>query len=273
MSGFETPEISVEAGRPVFLYQFTLGSTVYRRASGEDTVTADSADWEGSQISHSAIEVSPEARTQTITVTMPSTDSFPQRYVNSVPSTRASLKIYKLHRGDTSAETYLLFSGIVRTVQWGDNGRVAKILVKPIEGAMDKSVPRLGFSSQCPLMLFDANCKAVRASFLFNGTAASVSGNEVTVTGLDASKTVGWATGGELVVTTTGERRLIKEHKATDIVVLNFPFDASPLNQSVEVAAGCDRTLGTCQTKFSNEINFGGSAFVPGRNIFATGLK
>jgi uncharacterized phage protein (TIGR02218 family) len=78
--------------------------------------------------------------------------------------------------------------------------------------------------------------------------------------------------GGEIVRTSDGERRLIVQQIGT-LLTLNFPFKDMDVGDSVEVFAGCDRTVETCKAKFSNVVNFGGHPLIPPINVFNEGLK
>ena len=51
------------------------------------------------------------------------------------------------------------------------------------------------------------------------------------------------------------------------------PFGVDVTGLNLQIFAGCNHELtGDCANKFQNAINFGGFAFVPNKNIFATGL-
>jgi uncharacterized phage protein (TIGR02218 family) len=254
---YDAEETSVESGQPVELYEIRLGVDVFRYASGEDDIVVSANTWTAIPLKRSSIPISPEARTQPIEVTMPASNTFAQKYVASIPVSQATLQIFRVHRGDLT-DTVLLFKGVVKTV-------------KPVEGALAKAMPRIDFGAQCSHMLYDARCKVAPGAFRYQGTVATVSGSTITVTGLDGSKGVGWATAGE-VVRANGDRRLIIRHTATDTLQLLFPFEDTPLGETVDVFAGCDHSLATCQSKFANELNFGGTPFVPNKNPFITGL-
>lgn len=68
----------------------------------------------------------------------------------------------------------------------------------------------------------------------------------------------------------------IKEHQysvangAELILVLPMPYDIN-VSDNVTLTRGCDKTIGTCQSKFSNVLNFRGEPHVPGLDkIFET---
>lgn len=267
---YDAEETGVESGRPVELYEIRLGIETFRYSSGEDDIVVSGNTWEALPLQRGNIPISPEARTQPIEVTMPASNEFAQKYTASIPSSQATLQIFRVHRGDLT-DTALLFKGVVKSVKFEDAGSQATLLVVPVEGGLAKAMPRIDFGGQCGHMLYDARCKVVAGSFRYQGTAGGVSGATLTVAGLDASKGAGWATAGEVVLA-SGDRRMIIRHTATDTLQLLFPFEEDPTGQTVDVYAGCDHTIGTCESKFSNEENFGGCPFVPNRNPFTSGL-
>lgn len=273
MSTFEDLEISVESSRPIELFEIRYGSSSYRYASGEDTITAGGFDWEGLSISRGRLGLGPSQRSQTLEIRLPANNIFVQKYASNVPGNRATVLVYRIQRGDLSVETRLLFKGLLRTVEFVKKTQEAVLFVMPIEGGFGKEIPRLPFTIQCPLMLFDLNCKVIRANFLYTGSVSVVSSNVITVPGLDASKGVGWATAGDVYVPDTGERRFVTLHSATNLLTLNFPFQMTPLGSTIEVAAGCDRTFATCGTKFNNTDNYGGFYAMPVVNLFTSGVK
>ena len=46
----------------------------------------------------------------------------------------------------------------------------------------------------------------------------------------------------------------------------------SVVGQDVDVFAGCDHTVDTCDQKFDNVINYGGWPYVPSKNPFESGI-
>lgn len=244
---------------------------IFRYSSGEDDIVVSAQTWVAlAGLRRTNISISPEARTQAIEVTMPANNAFAKRYTSSIPSSQATLQIFRVHRGDLT-DTVLLFKGVVKTVKFEQSGTEAGLLVVPLEGGMAKALPRIDFGAQCSHMLFDARCKVASGSFRYQGIVGGVSGATLTVAGLDGSKGVGWATAGE-VVRANGDRRMVIRHVATDTLRLLFSFEDDPTGETVDVYAGCDHVIGTCQSKFANEINFGGCPFIPTKNPFSTGL-
>ena len=83
----------------------------------------------------------------------------------------------------------------------------------------------------------------------------------------------GWLTGGEVIWTSgnnDGRRMEVKEFASTQ-VVLALPMGKSiQVGDTFDIIAGCDKTRETCQSKFSNIINFRGEPDVPGTDKLLT---
>jgi hypothetical protein len=107
----------------------------------------------------------------------------------------------------------------------------------------------------------------------------SVSGRDVRVdlTGVTAGDTyrADWAKFGEFVHVASGERMTIRLQ--TDLnpgvstvadLSLQMPIVGLQIGDSVEVYAGCDWLVQTCNGKFGNKNNFGGFPELPTKNPF-----
>lgn len=270
---FSAQETSQQGGRPAYLYELTLGADVKRYTNVEGTIDSAGNLWENESISHTEPEVSADARTQTINVNLPADNAFVSNFTTRVPTESATIKIRRVHRGDLT-DPKLFFRGVVRNVRLVNNTQDAQLICLTTEGRFTKKGPTRNYGPSCGWMLFDSDCKAVRSSFLYTGLASSVSGDTLVVSGVDTGLGgAGRATGGELVVVSTQERRTIRLHAATDTITLLYALDVDPTGETVEVAMGCDRTIGTCHDVFSNGVNHGGVPYRPGRDVFRYGVR
>jgi hypothetical protein len=66
-----------------------------------------------------------------------------------------------------------------------------------------------------------------------------------------------WATFGEVIRLSDGERRGILDQTGTTLT-LDVPFRELVVGDALQVWAGCDLTIETCLAKFGNVPNFGG---------------
>ena len=131
------------------------------------------------------------------------------------------------------------------------------------------------FGRSCDADLGDARCGIDLAdpAFKQSGTVASVTdARQFTASGLGAFAD-GWFSGGKLTWTSganAGRAMEIKRHAVSAGVVGIELWQ--PMSEDISVAdgfdvtAGCDKQLATCETKFSNIVNFRGFAHMPGND-------
>ena len=268
---FDQFESSANDGQPIELYEFRLGGETFRFASTEDDITVGVDVYAGSEVRRSPVIVGPEARSSTLSITFSSSNLLARRYVNIVPGQKATLTIFRLHRPDPAQELRTIFKGVVKSVGFDQLGARASIVVLPLTEALSRSAPRIVFSSTCNHILYDSRCKVNSTLFRFQGTVSLVNGNQITVPGLNANGD-GWATGGYCTLS-GADFRTINDHTGDVITLLQpFPSGTPTIGQAIEIFAGCDRSLETCVSKFSNEANFGGFRFVPLRDPFGKGI-
>ena len=128
------------------------------------------------------------------------------------------------------------------------------------------------FSPSCRAILGDSKCKVPLAGFTVTGTVTEATNNQ-TFKASALAQAAGWFTGGEVVWTSgsnDGRRMEVKEFASTQ-VVLALPMGKSiQMGDTFSIIAGCDKTRETCQSKFSNIINFRGEPDVPGTDKLLT---
>jgi uncharacterized phage protein (TIGR02218 family) len=239
-----------------------MGAEVFRYTKAAEDITADGQDWNATPIRRDNLTLSSEDREQARSFQVPGDNAFASNFILSAPSEVPVIEVFEVHFGDVS-DVKRRWAGEVTDLNWVDHAAWVSITARPIEGGLDARFPRIDDGVLCPYMLYDAFCKVAEAAFTFAGTASSVSGATMVVSGLDASKGVGWAKGGKIRVVSTQEVRAVIKHVATDTLTLSSPFKESPNGLAVQVLAGCDRTLATCDSKFNNVPNFGGAPFIP----------
>jgi len=204
-----------------------------------------------------------------LTVTLPGDHDFPAQYTTIAPGQVGTLTIQAYHFSDPS-DVRVIYKGLVRAVAFTSDMSKSQLSVVPISDAFDKEIPQRTFQAACNNVLYDTDCKVSSGSFQYVGNCTAVAGNVVTIAGLNAAKGTGWGTSG-FIAFGVQDYRLILSQDGDDCT-LSLPFYADVLDESLDVFAGCDHTIATCDTKFTNEINFGGSPYVPTKNIFQTGI-
>lgn len=265
---YDADETSVHDGEPVELYQFTDSVSEYLYTSYHDTVVHNTKTYVPVPISRSEAKGGPQGEDTELRIEMPYDLDIVNDYAFSIAPTSLVLTIHRLHA--PSGDSIVYWKGKVGAVSV--QGRKATVIVpSTFGGALESSVPSVYYQEQCNHVLYDSRCALSRSAFKTDATVSTIL-DEITI---DVS-TVGGAgvdvfRAGELVVVSTGERRLILRQSGT-ILTINFPFRSVSVSDAVELYKGCDHLIVTCRDKFSNVVNFGGHSLIPLRNIFETGI-
>lgn len=276
MTSFGTLEASRESSEPVEIYRITLGSTTYRYTSASADVIIGLETFAASAISRSNVVATRERNSDNFVITLPSSDPFPRNYLNIAPGVRANVTVFRLQLRESPsfATQALLFEGVVQQVAFSDDGYFAQIQCRSIENSRAENIPRYTFMGPCNHFLYDSQC-GVNPGLFDTVSTVSAGGttNVLTVPGA-AAQADGYFDGGYLTPTTgQADFRMILSHTGDQITIL-LPFAVDVTNLNVQLFAGCDHTLsGDCALKFDNVENYGGSFFVPNKNIFTTGLS
>lgn len=256
---FSDIEASAASGSKIELYTLTVGSEAYYlHTSIEDTISYGGHDYVPQAISRGVITSKSD---EDVKVEMPADHDFPVLFLEMSPSSRCFLAIHAFHRSLPS-DVQQIFVGEIRNVLFINNMSKAELSVLPAASAFSKPITDRTFQCSCNHVLFSDGCGILRSSYNFVGTVSAVSGRTVTVPGLQASKGDGWATGGYVALGTEDTRLIIDQ--TGDVLTLSLPFYVTALAQSVTVYAGCDRTIETCYSKFSNTDNFDGCPYLAG---------
>lgn len=271
MASFDTLEKSVQDSAPIEVYDFVVGSTTYRWTSSEDEVVVGVNTYTPIAIARGGIVSDPSDRRQPLTVTVPGDNDLAVLFIAQAPAAKVTCTITRLQRNEspTFNTKAVIYKGVVASVAFADDGTTAEVNVQTYDGPNTASMPKFSFLGQCNNNLYDANCTVNPASFTVSGPATAMSGNTVTVTGLNA-KPDGYFNGGIAIAASGTDKRLVLSHVG-DVVTLLLPFAADPTGTTVDALAGCNHLVtGDCATKFDNVLNFAGFAWIPNLNPFAT---
>lgn len=132
---------------------------------------------------------------------------------------------------------------------------------------LNMKVPSRLVQSNCPWSFADTNCGLTASSFTTTFTAASGT-TKWSMTPVSAfSEPSGYYTQGVVKCVTgtnAGLSQAVKLHDGSGNLQMMSPWLLNPaLGDTFSVIAGCDKSLTTCNQKFSNQIHFGGQCFVP----------
>jgi uncharacterized phage protein (TIGR02218 family) len=261
---FDALETSEQGAQPVELYTFRRGVERLDYTSSDVAVVYQTRTYTPAPLQRQAIEETSEISRADLRITA-AHDFAPAEWFSPYPPSEVvSFELRRLHRGDTDAA--LFWIGRLITVSWKDT--TAELQCESLLASMRRPGLRRLYQRSCPHALYGAGCLVAAASFRHAATLSGVSGTTLTSSAF-ATLGTGYLAGGYLEWQdgTRLERRAIRAHTSGDIVI-SHPIPALVAFAAVTVYAGCDRTLATCHTKFTNSANFGGFPNVPSKNPF-----
>lgn len=269
---YDSIEQSVEDGYSVELYtfegsfstyrltsfatDFNFGGFVYTATPGLGRSNTDSTAVGGSSSGELEIE-------------MPFSTKVAQEYAFSDIPPTLKFTLHRGHASDADEQFRVLWTGDGGA--WSVKGRQAKLKVpSTFAVALNTSFPSRRWQSPCNHLLYDSQCTLNRADWSFSSTITEVSGDSITVASCPWVDTEG--IGGEIIDTTTGERRTIRSHVGNAIRI-KLPFAAAKVGDLVTLYQGCDHSALTCRDKFNNLDEYGGCNLVPSKNPFGGTLR
>lgn len=268
---FNDAEISTQDGEPIALYLLEWGSTVWRYTSADRDIEYP----DGSGNMYLARAVSDKGMVQggstanDFTMDCPSNLPIVDLYRGTPPSETIWLTVRRMHIGETDAPIYWI--GTVTNVKrLGDVD--AQVLGRPLTASFKRTGLRLCWTRECPHFLYDFGCKVDPEDHRVDAIITDMTGNTITVDTVGGNP-VNWFSGGfvswEINDDGTIERRMIESQDGLVLVIFGIT-DGMEIGDAVALYPGCDRTPGTCNTKFDNIPNYGGYPFMPGQTPFGT---
>lgn len=185
---------------------------------------------------------------------------------------RAEVKLWLVDWSDV-ARRVVLSRGLIGEVRRGEVAFEAEIT--GLSDLLSQPVGR-AYVHSCPCRLGDAKCGVDAEAFTGAGSVVSVTdGRRFAAAGLGAVE-AGWYTGGVLRWTSGRNEGLegqVKVHAGAGAsVVLELwlsPVFPVVAGDAFTVVAGCDKTMGTCGSKFDNLLNYRGFPQMPGDDVVA----
>lgn len=280
MSAFSTPVIiTCHFGVPQLkiaeLYEIELSSEDVLRVTSHDvSLTYGGNSYTAIPITRTASEFHADLQVDKTTITFGLVGvtvgglSIPQ-IIDRGFLRKARISIY-ITKWPTPSSAYLLFSGFVTGVISYNQG----VLTLECNSVMDKlheNFPKKVYSETCQHNLYGTGafaCGVNKATYEVLDSVTS-SENNYTITAppfLFSAYAENYWAGGILTFTSglnNGVSRTIKIHTDGTLVVrLAYPETISA-GDTFKVYPGCDKKGTTCETKFSNYVNFFGFEYVP----------
>jgi uncharacterized phage protein (TIGR02218 family) len=262
---FATYEESVEDGRPIRFYRFTLGATVWRYTSADEDLTIGGELWKRRPISDDGIKQTGDATTDALNITGPNNIGPVVIYMSGAPQTPIKVEVIESHVGLTVLR--VIYVGEVVQVNSNRPGS-AVITCQSLSASMRRQGLRLGWSRTCDYAHYDPlTCKVSKAAFAVAAVVQSVNGFVVTMDVTGPGN--GFFTGGfaEWVHPVRGFHAVtIESHTGAQMTMFD---DTSDMHEGMQLTLypGCARTEAACRV-FNNILNYGGCSKMPGKSPF-----
>lgn len=275
---FNDIEISVEEGRPIAFYAFTLNSVVWRYTSSDAVISAGGFTWEPAAISDDGQRQTGETQTDAMSIVAPSWIGPAQAFMSGAPSKNIQIAILRKHQ--QSADMVTEYIGEVTQINFPFPG-TARITCETLASTLQREGLRQGWQRACPHTLYDPlTCRLSKAAWAVTFTVLSVNGYEVSLD-IASSQSTGHFNGGFIEWT----------HPIRGVEFISVEVHTAPLTGPVApgnpncflvlfgspgdlyvgatgtIYPGCDFTPARCQA-FGNYDNYGGVPDMPGKSPF-----
>lgn len=263
---YETSEQSRFAGMPVELYEFVFDGVTYRYTSADTNVTYGGATYTPTPMVRATV-ASGEAGSDigTLDLMFPVDHPFVALlmgpYGSGLPM---SVTVRARHRDDPAAEFITGFLGQSAAVSL-DSAEL-KITFASAQARLQRKLPRLQVSRQCPFMLYDAYCNVNPTAFQWTTTVVDITNTRLTLTGLFNQPDKRYFVGGVILLGGV-VRGFIERQDDTSIYLLQPSVDIR-VGDTVTLYAGCDRLQVTCHQRFGNAARYGGLPDLPQQSPF-----
>lgn len=263
---YDASEKGMQSGAPVEIYEFTRGTTeAWRYTSADQDVTVGPYTYTATTLRRTSIEATPEAARSAIRLIVPRDNEVADLYRVAPPTDIIALTVKRYHAGDGNVA--VIWMGRVVNAEW--SGSQATINCEPVSSSFARPGLRRMYQRACPHVLYSTACGVSKISKKVTGNADGVSGVTVSISECSAYA-AGYFAGGFIEWTNSGgntERRFITDHTGAALT-LSLAASGLAVGMEVNVYPGCDHTLSTCKTKFSNLNNYGGFPHIPTKNPF-----
>ena len=270
---FDAIESSVEMGRPIYLYLFTLNDKVWRYTSADHdlelqmTVGGPLVTWTAVPIQDDGPKLTGEAVVDALTITASTEIEPAQIYMHYPPSRPIGVAIMRVNDGNVDAKT--VYMGEITQVNVPSPG-TATITCETLSASMNRDGLRLGWQRACPYALYDeVTCRVDKWAWANYGTIDAINEDQLTVNAVAGQENHRFAGGFiEWTDPVRGvERRALENSDENGNLTIFGTMDGLEVGMAVTVFPGCTRTTASC-AKFDNLLNFGGIPALQGKSPF-----
>ena len=248
---FNTVEISEYTGNLVEYFKIgPISGTTYRYAGGTRTVTLATGNpsidgtYAPHPISIGDLEHTRDAKSLEVPIVVPRDNVVAQLFRGTLPDVKIPIVVYHKHETDTEVITW--WQGTIQSCEFRES--TATFTCRPTLGSMAKNGLRYRFQIQCNWQIYSTRCGLNPNDYKSAVTVSSVSGLNVTVSGMPVVAD-GYYNGG-YIQHADGSKRFIANHVGS-VLTLIMPFVSLVATDAVDIFAGDDHTHTTCRDKFT----------------------
>jgi Phage conserved hypothetical protein BR0599 len=265
---FNAYETSIDAGMPLLLFDFFVGTAHWRYTTADRNITFSAATFAPAPISAGSINQGNEIKRKTLDIIVDAGLTVVGRLRNFPPSSDLMVTITALHETDPDQEGYVVFIG--RVVSQSQAGVKVRIRCEPAYTGVKAVGLRRRWQIGCPHVLYGVGtCTLSPAAWRVVSAISAISGTAVTCAGI--APPTGLSFAGGYIEWDSGsgynERRSIDSAAGT---VLTIAYGSPDLivGLALNVYPGCKHNAADC-TSFGNILNYGGELYIPSVNPLA----
>lgn len=247
--------------RPIYLVKLQRGNEIWRYAHSYEYFTFDGADYLPTAINGGAFDLSSEKVKSEMTLTFHKTNPFASEYLTFTPDQPTAVWMYEVNREDPS-EYIVRWAGTVISGERTTSGEMSFSCesLASIGGAQ-------GLTDRCEVAcnkaLYSDECGVDREAYAQTVTITAISGTNISVSGsLEDTYRAG------ILKIQSGAMRMITAQSANVLRISRTFAEELFVGDAVVIYKGCDRSIETCETRFTNHENYGGVPYFAGRNPF-----
>lgn len=279
MTTYSSLEASVHGGRPVELFRFVHGTTVWTYSSGPE-VEYNGETYVGYPIGRDEMQQTKDLHKSALEILLPRTSELSLLYLAGSPENIITVTVFRTHVGVFDGPV-VYWKGRIVSVEWPDPATV-KFSCESVFTSLKRPGLRARYQRMCRHALYSEQCGVDKAAYAVAGTVSAVNTARTMVTIPEAA---GYANGyflGGFLSLADGTMRFITAHAGSSIT-LSTPAPVLAdfvgltgygvgygvgYGAALAIYPGCARNRETCQGRFGNILNFGGWPWIPSRNPF-----
>ena len=298
---YRSNEVGIESGRPIHLYEFKIPDpndpnsylSFYGYTDNESDLTVNGRLYRAVPMYHSRIENGELNSRTSLSISCAYDLDIVSELSSQIAGRVYRFAIREFHQG-SSSDSIVLSTGIVSSVNLSvSSGDFPQCVIscKTLLSLVNRNLFSQVISKRCNYMLFGPGCNAPREKFLatgqVNGTPDELTNtirirniinvpyiDPVTMQAFEPRRPYAdhWFSGGtlETIPPSGGKvvRRNIHSHLGDAFIVFPTIGGQIKADDNIQLVAGCDRTIKTCNEKFVNRLNFGGMPNLVKQNTY-----